>query len=287
MKVSSSTVATGLALLATHTSAQSCGPAPSGSIKPSIASGYSMQVVATGLSKPRGIMLDQAGNLLVVEQGRGVISAHTLKDNKGCVSIASSSDVTPSMNVSVSAASFISLLMCVQLNHGIEMSTDGKTLYASTSEEVFSWTYNQQARTVSNNRTLVNNMAGSDHTTRTLLLSRKSPGTLVVTRGSTSNIDFDAASLNSGHSQIRAFDIGNQAAAVRDFNTAGTRLGWGLRNDVGIAEHPNSGGIYSVENSADQLTRMGVDIHEWVAPKFHTTPRNLCAVYHLLTSIQR
>jgi glucose/arabinose dehydrogenase len=163
------------------------------------------------------------------------------------------------------------MLTIGQLNHGIELSNDGRTLYASSSEEVFSWTYDQQARTVSNNRTLVNNMAGSDHTTRTLLLSQKSPGTLLVTRGSTSNIDFDAASLDSGHSQIRAFDIGNQAASVRDFNTAGTRLGWGLRNDVGIAEHPNSGGIYSVENSADQLTRMGVDIHQCVASKLRST----------------
>jgi hypothetical protein len=31
---------------------------------------------------------------------------------------------------------------------------------------------------------------------------------------------------------------------------------------VGIAEHPVSGGIYSVENSADQITRMGVDVHQ-------------------------
>jgi glucose/arabinose dehydrogenase len=102
MKLSSSPVAAGLALsvLATRAMEQSsCGPAPSGNIQPSIASGYSMQVVATGLSKPRGIILDQAGNLLVVEQGRGAISAHTLRDNNGCVSIGSSSDVTPSMDV--------------------------------------------------------------------------------------------------------------------------------------------------------------------------------------------
>jgi hypothetical protein len=59
-----------------------------------------MQVVATGLSKPRGILLDQAGNLLVVEQGRGVVSAHTLEDQNGCVSISGSSDVTSALDVS-------------------------------------------------------------------------------------------------------------------------------------------------------------------------------------------
>ncbi len=58
-----------------------------------------MQVVATGLSKPRGILLDNAGNLLVVEQGRGVVSAHTVDENNGCVTVGTSSDVTPSLNV--------------------------------------------------------------------------------------------------------------------------------------------------------------------------------------------
>ena len=58
-----------------------------------------MQVVATGLSKPRGILLDNAGNLLVVEQGRGVISAHTLTENNGCVSVGMSSDVTTALSV--------------------------------------------------------------------------------------------------------------------------------------------------------------------------------------------
>lgn len=104
-------------------------------------------------------------------------------------------------------------------------------------------------------------MAGDDHTTRTLLLSEKAPGMLVVTRGSTSNIDFEAASLDSGHSQVKAFNLNNRSG-VYDFDADGLRLGWGLRNDVGVAEHPGSGGIYTVENSADQLTRMGVDIHE-------------------------
>ena len=37
---------------------------------------------------------------------------------------------------------------------------------------------------------------------------------------------------------------------------------WGLRNSVGVAEHPETGGLYSVENSADGITRDGVDVHE-------------------------
>lgn len=39
-------------------------------------------------------------------------------------------------------------------------------------------------------------------------------------------------------------------------------MGWGLRNSVGVAEHPVTGGIFSVENSADQIDRSGTDIHQ-------------------------
>ena len=46
-----------------------------------------------------------------------------------------------------------------------------------------------------------------------------------------------------------------------DFNTDGLLLGWGLRNDVGLDEEPTTGGIYSVENSVDEMTRNGKDIH--------------------------
>lgn len=85
---------------------------------------------------------------------------------------------------------------------------------------------------------------------------------LLVSRGSTSNIDIEAASLASGHSQIKAFNLNNMTGAAYDFDTAGLRLGWGLRNSVGVGEHPITGGLYSVENSADQITRDGVDVHQ-------------------------
>ena len=57
--------------------------------KPSTAPGYEARLVATGLRKPRGIIFDRAGNLLVVESGRGV-TALTLKDYGGaCVGVES------------------------------------------------------------------------------------------------------------------------------------------------------------------------------------------------------
>ena len=81
----------------------SCGPRPSGSIRPSVASGYRFQVLATGLSRPRGLHFDNDGQLLVVESQRGRISAHVLsEDGDGCVSIESSSDVTEDADVRLS-----------------------------------------------------------------------------------------------------------------------------------------------------------------------------------------
>jgi glucose/arabinose dehydrogenase len=150
----------------------------------------------------------------------------------------------------------------LQFNHGLAVSSDGKTIYASAPDSVWSWSYDSSTRTSSNQQTIITNMETNDHTTRTLLLSRSVPGMLLVSRGSTSNIDIDAASLASGHSQIRAFNLNNRSTTAYDFDTTGLRLGWGLRNSVGIAEHPITGGIYSVENSADQIIRDGVDIHQ-------------------------
>lgn len=153
----------------------------------------------------------------------------------------------------------------MQLNHGIALSNDGKILYASSSDAVFSWSYDAKAVTVGDtNRTLVTGMSNDDHTTRTLMMSNKEPGILVVSRGSNSNIDLEAETLSSGHSQIKAYGLTNITSTSEpyDFTASGRLLGWGLRNSVGVAEEPLTGGIYSVENSADEIDRQGVDIHQ-------------------------
>lgn len=143
------------------------------------------------------------------------------------------------------------------------MSSDGKTLYSSTSNAVLSWAYDPATISVGTIiRTLVTGMANDNHRTRTLLLSQKVNEMLLVSRGSTSNLDPEAEKLASGHSQIRAFDLTTVPSAGYQYQTDGLRLGWGLRNSVGVAEHPITGGIYSVENSADKLVRKGKDIHE-------------------------
>lgn len=136
-------------------------------------------------------------------------------------------------------------------------------MYASSPEAAYSWSYDPDTSTVgSSNKTLVTGMTTSDHTTRTLVLSQKVSSTLVISRGSTSNVDPLAEMLSSGHSQIKAFDLNNVTDLGYDFDTEGLLLGWGLRNSVGVVEHPDTGGIYSVENSVDQIMREGKDVHQ-------------------------
>jgi glucose/arabinose dehydrogenase len=73
-----------------------------------------------------------------------------------------------------------------QLNHGLDLSDDGTTLYVSTVEYADRYTYDAATATVSNRTRLVTGMshATGGHSTRTLLLSRKYPDLLLISRGS-------------------------------------------------------------------------------------------------------
>ena len=61
-------------------------PSPTHSVQPSVASGYRAQLVATGLTSPRGIQLDTQGNLLVIESGKGLTSLSFKEGTGGCLS---------------------------------------------------------------------------------------------------------------------------------------------------------------------------------------------------------
>jgi glucose/arabinose dehydrogenase len=98
------------------------------------------------------------------------------------------------------------------------------------------------------------------HSTRTLRYA--DGGWLVASRGSNGNLDLDCGSVDTGHCQVKAFNLSNVPSDGYDFRTQGTRLGWGLRNSVGVDQHPQTGEIWTVENSIDDLVRAGQDIHQ-------------------------
>jgi glucose/arabinose dehydrogenase len=143
----------------------------------------------------------------------------------------------------------------------LQLSTDGKTLFASSMTHVYAWQYDAKAmKTAGEPKTIIAGFgAKGGHSTRTLLISKKSPNTLLVSRGSVGNLDPLARDISTGHSQIRAFDV-SDLSKEQNF-TDGNVIGWGLRNSVGLGEHPVDGGIWSNENGNDNMNRTGVQIH--------------------------
>ncbi|KAM3444684.1 hypothetical protein NHJ13734_001186 [Beauveria thailandica] len=240
---------------------------------PVAAQGWSYQLVANGFTKPRGIQFDNDGGLLVVDAGAGLVHLSLRDDGNTCVSVDKKTTLLASKEARKRLCAGVPGPPLNALNHGIALTEDGKTLYASSADKVYEWTYDSKAVTLGDaNRTIVTNMSTSDHTTRTLLLSRKKPGILLVSRGSQSNEDSNAQDLDSGHSQIRSFDLSQLSSGSGSGSSSssatpyayldGHVIGWGLRNSVGVAEDPSTGGLWSVENSVDELHRKGRDIHQ-------------------------
>ncbi|KAF2638020.1 soluble quino protein glucose dehydrogenase [Massarina eburnea CBS 473.64] len=221
---------------------------------PSVAAGWQANVVANNLQSPRGMRFDGEGGLLIVQQEKGIVRVRFNSEAGDCVKQEGATEV---------------VIDNPALNHGIELSDHGKTLYASSPDGVFAWDYDASTgRNTSGPRTIVGQTGGDNgHVTRTLLLSKKTPGMLLVSRGSQSNLDVAALDRSTGVSTIKGFNLTssnstNEPASSYNFAQDGLLLGWGLRNSVGVGEEPVTGGIYSVENSVDNFMRDGQNIHQ-------------------------
>ncbi|KAI0481935.1 soluble quino protein glucose dehydrogenase [Xylariaceae sp. FL0804] len=214
----------------------------------SLAPGWSAIKVADGLTSPRDLVIDSLGRLLVVEEGLG-ISQHVVgAEDDGCI------------------ASSRLLVANSTLNHGIALSPDGGTLYASSSAAAFRWSYDATSGDVGGpNATVVAGMGGSDHVTRTLVVAPQAPNLLVVSHGADENLDMDALSPSAAQADVKVFDMDAVPDGGYNWTTDGWIAGYGLRNDVGLAFDGNHM-LWSVENSADQLTRTAngatTDIHQ-------------------------
>ncbi|KAF4619014.1 hypothetical protein G7Y89_g14831 [Cudoniella acicularis] len=215
---------------------------------PTMASGYTAKVVMNGLKTPREMVFDPLGNLLVVEQGGGGVRLIKLTDNGG---------------TDVCSASSKTLINDRTLNHGLELTPDGKTLFVSSIASVFAYPYDAAAGTVGAKTAVITGMtiSGPYHLTRTLRIAPTNPELLIVQRGSNGNIDSATTGVDAGRSQVRVFNIASILATPVDYSKGGEVLGWGLRNSVGWGQHPITGGIWSVENSADDIKKGGKDVH--------------------------
>ncbi|TLD30435.1 hypothetical protein PspLS_02659 [Pyricularia sp. CBS 133598] len=218
---------------------------------PRVAPGWQAQVVASGLKKPRSIEFDTEGGLLVVDAGAGVFRL-VFEDHGGTC---------------LEEKERVLLINNTALNHGLALSADGNSLFASTVQSVFRWDYDaKSSRANGSPQEIITGMRNQVLTTRTLTMAKKAIGMLLVSRGSGGDEDTAALAaardVNSGTSQIRAFDTlrTSEGGQAWEFNRAGRRMGWGLRNAVAVAEHPITGGIYSMDHSVDGIERNGTDI---------------------------
>ncbi|CAO2658574.1 Nn.00g062970.m01.CDS01 [Neocucurbitaria sp. VM-36] len=230
----------------THTGVPtSCADVPAFHFPINTAKGWKAVKVAGGMTQPRGLVFDTAGSLLIVQNGLG-ITAHKISSN-GC--LASTKTVVTQRN----------------LNHGIVLSQDGKTLYASSATSVFAWAYDALTMSVSeNSTTIVSGMDARGHVTRTLVIPPTHPNLLLVSHGSNDNFDYGAADIKVGRSCIKVFNTTTTPTNGYDYATGGYQMGYGLRNEVGLA-FDGDGMLWGVENSSDEIYRtvdgVSVDIH--------------------------
>ncbi|KAJ3042881.1 hypothetical protein HDV00_006442 [Rhizophlyctis rosea] len=207
---------------------------------------WTANTIIKGLTSPRGITMDKNNNLLVIQSGVG-LTGHRLSPTS-CV------------------LKTKTILARAELNHGIALSADGKTLYVSSRDIAWRFSYDADTMTVSNEQTVITGMSNSDHITRTILTFSHHPSLIAISRGSDSNIDDASFSKDVARAAVKVFNVPNVPAGGYDYATGGKFLGYGLRNEVGLMEDW-VGDVWGVENSADDLVRRAkngteVDVHQ-------------------------
>ncbi|KAF2761677.1 soluble quino protein glucose dehydrogenase [Pseudovirgaria hyperparasitica] len=240
-------LAAGLASFATLSNAQDCASTLSANYTaPILADGYRATLIANQLETPRSLKFDSAGHLLMLQRSYGIVS-FTLTGTAPCLTVSSTKDILANTSV----------------NHGLELSRDGRTLYASDPNGVYAWNYDAERQELTSDarRVVTTGSTADGHDTRTLLMSRQVDNMLLVHWGSQGNIDPQALNRSTGISSIKAFNVSDPSVSY-DYASEGILMGWGLRNSVGFGENPVTGGIFSVENNVDELKREGRDIHK-------------------------
>jgi glucose/arabinose dehydrogenase len=192
---------------------------------------------AGGIADPRGITLDEAGNVLVVSRDTGSVVALWDDDGDGVSGAGERVEVAEGPD----------------LAHGIALN--GGYLYASNASTVYRYEYTSAREALGAGSAVITGIPeGGNHTSRTLLFDATY---LYVTVGSASNVDDD-----SSRARIHRFLISelDDSAAI-DFED-GELFADGLRNEVGITLD-SEGRVWGVENGRDDLQRsdLGTDIY--------------------------
>jgi glucose/arabinose dehydrogenase len=195
-----------------------------------IAEGWKATKIMGKLTQPRSLVFDTNGNMILLQVSSGV-SVNTFGAD-GCVN-----STTP-------------IITNRALNHGLALSPDGKTLYASSSSQVWSWAYDPATMKVSDQKVLVKGMNPGGHNTRTVKIVPQAPNLLLAQVGSNSNWDYQSESPSSGRSIVKVFDISKVPEGGYTYNSQGQVLGYGMRNEIALEFDP-AGHVWGAENSGD------------------------------------
>ncbi|KAI0023955.1 soluble quino protein glucose/sorbosone dehydrogenase [Xylariomycetidae sp. FL0641] len=202
---------------------------------------WKVMKIAGGLKGVRTVVFDPLGNMLVAQAGKG-ISVHSFGPD-GCIN-------STAMLVSSSS-----------LNHGLALTPDGKTLYASGERSVWSYAYDPATMKTSGQKTVITGIDSGIHSTRNVMVVASQPNMVLVQVGSNANLDQQSAQPATGRAIIKIFDMSKAPASGYAYKTSGEVFGYGLRNEIGFIQDPN-GIVWGVENSGDDFRLNGQDIHK-------------------------
>lgn len=187
-----------------------------------IPSNLRIDVYAKDLGKPRDLIEDSQGNILVSIPERGQVLA--LLDTRG-------NGLSDKTQV---------IIEKLKQPHGLAFS--GDTLFIAETNKVVSYSYDPKSHSVSNAKKLFDLPGGSNHWSRSLLVSGyQGKQKLFISIGSSCNA---------------CEEVDPRRAAVWFANLDGSDLrsfSTGLRNSVFLTTHPNTGEIWATDNGRDRL----------------------------------
>jgi glucose/arabinose dehydrogenase len=197
---------------------------------PPVVDGYVVSAFAEQMRGPRGMVLDSAGNLLVVQASAGSV-------------------------VKFVGSTRSTLVSAPGLNHGIALSAG--FLYASSQTTVYRWPYSVAQSSISAAaQRVVHGIPRGGHLTRTLVFDAL--GFLYMSVGSAGNVDADSI-----RSRVMRFSPSQLNTTGGVQWTTGALFADGMRNEVALA-FDSTGRLWGVENGVDDLARqdLGGDIHQ-------------------------
>ncbi|MEK7184382.1 MAG: PQQ-dependent sugar dehydrogenase [Patescibacteria group bacterium] len=188
---------------------------------------FSISIFASELSKPRVLITDPAGVLLVSDTDAGKIIA------------------LPDTNRDGRADEAITVADNLNAPHGLAITcetAEGCILYVAETDAVMHYQYDQQTHTASGPKKIIDLPGGGGHSTRTLLLTKTAEGNkLLISVGSSCNV---CNETDSRRASVLVADLDGKN--LRPFAT-------GLRNSVFLRTEPETQAIWATEMGRDLL----------------------------------